>query len=309
LTALLIAALAGALAAVVAFLFWRKRFISDPLVEISRVAEHLARGEYGTRSRLPASTALGRLGSTLNLLAEKFQHDMSELGRLEQVRKEFVANVSHELRTPLAAIKAFAETLSSGAMGDAKNRAEFLREIEQNADRMERLVEDLLEISALESGKLSPAFESVDPGRAVAEAAAGLMRMAQKKQIVIRVEPFHEIPPVRADKSQLKQVLINLLDNAVKYTPEKGTIIVSAASRDRRVTVSIEDNGSGIPDADIPRIFERFYRVDKARSREMGGTGLGLSIVKHIVEAHGGSVAVQSKMGTGSTFSFTLSAA
>ena len=298
----------GAAALLAAFAFVFRRSFSRPLSAISRVAEQLARGEHGARVRLPPATQFGRLGTTLNLLAERFQHDISELRRLEQIRKEFVANVSHELRTPLATIKAFAETLHSGAVEDTENRMEFIQEIEKNADRMTRLVDDLLTISALESGKLPPAFEPVDLMRVAREVVVGLMPLAQKKLIVLRLEPFH-IPQVRADKGQLKQVLTNLLDNAVKYTAEKGTIRLTASAQDGRVTVKVEDTGCGIPSQELPRIFERFYRVDKARSREMGGTGLGLSIVKHILELHGGSVGVESAVGRGSTFRFTLPSA
>jgi len=231
---------------------------------------------------------------------------VEELRRLEQVRKEFVANVSHELRTPLATIKAYAETLREGALEDGEHRGEFVQEIERNADRMTRLVDDLLTLSALESGSMSPAFEPVDLMDVAKEVVAGMMPLAQKRQAIIRVEPFQGIPQVRADKSQLKQVFTNLLDNAVKYAGEKGIIQVSACLQDGRPTVSVRDNGCGIPSEDLPRLFERFYRVDKNRSREFGGTGLGLAIVKHIIEVHGGSVSVSSEPGAGSVFSFTL---
>ncbi|MFA6091497.1 MAG: ATP-binding protein [Elusimicrobiota bacterium] len=301
--------LLGAAASAVLAFFWLRRSMSRPIAEIAAAAERLARGEHDARVRLPPTTRLGRLGATLNLLAERFQHDISELHRLEHVRKEFVANVSHELRTPLATIKAYAETLREGALEDAENRLEFISEIEKNAERMTRLVDDLLTISALESGKMPPVFEPVDLMDIAREVVVGMMALAQKKQAIIRLETFQGIARVRADKNQLKQVLTNLIENAVKYTGEKGIISVSASMQEGRPAVSVRDNGCGIPAESIPRIFERFYRVDKNRSRESGGTGLGLAIVKHIVEVHGGSVSVESTLGEGSVFRFTLPAA
>ncbi|MBI3296935.1 MAG: hypothetical protein HYZ75_02135 [Elusimicrobia bacterium] len=232
-----------------------------------------------------------------------------ELKRLEEARREFVANVSHELRTPLASIKAYAETLSMGGLDDAANRAGFVREIEAAADRMAHLVDDLLSLAALESGRRPPVFEPLTLGTLAAEVAASLMPLAARKSIVLRVEPFHGVPQVRADRELLKRVLTNLLDNAIKYTGERGLVRLGAESEGDRVSVWVADDGPGIPPEALPRVFERFYRVDKARSRELGGTGLGLSIVKHIVEAHGGSVSAESVVGTGSTFRVTLPAA
>ena len=234
------------------------------------------------------------------------RHDIVEMRRREQLRRDFVANVSHELRTPLTSIKGFAEVLRMGALEDTERRLEFVETIEAHADRLTRLVDDLLAISSLDSGVSEPEREPLSLIKAVAEATAGLKPQAQRKQIVIRIEPFHDIPQVFADRHQLKQVLTNLVDNAIKFTPERGTIRITAAVSGNRVTVAIADNGIGIPAEDLPRIFERFYRVDKARSREVGGTGLGLSIVKHSVEAHGGQVGVESSPGGGTTFRFSL---
>lgn len=296
---------AGAAVAGLAALALHLRRVRVPIADILRTAQELAAGRHEARVRLPAQGPLGRLGATMNLLAERFQHDIAELKRLELGRREFVANVSHELRTPLASIKAYAETLAAGNVPPAEAH-DFLGEIEANADRMAKLVDDLLDLSALESGRMPPSYERLTLDKVAAEAAAGLKALATRKKIVLRVEPFHALPPVRADRHQLKQVFVNLIENAIKYTPESGTVHLRAQSSANAVTVTVEDNGVGIPEADLPRIFERFYRVDKARSRELGGSGLGLSIVKHIVEAHGGSVAAESRPGQGSRFSFTL---
>lgn len=298
---------AGAAAgAAVALLLYMRR-IHGPLREIGSMARELAAGRHEARVSAPARQALGGLGGTMNLLAERFQHDIAELRRLEQARREFVANASHELRTPLASIKAYAETLAGGPVPSAEAK-DFISEIESNAERMAKLVDDLLDLSALESGRMPPAYEPLELGGVAAEAAAGLKPLAARKQIVLRVGPFHDLPRVRADRGQIKQVLVNLLDNAVKYTPERGLVRLEGRSDGRTVTVLIEDDGAGIPAEHLPRVFERFYRADKARSRDMGGTGLGLSIVKHIIEAHGGAVAAESEPGRGSRFSFTLPA-
>ncbi|MBI3553617.1 MAG: hypothetical protein HY077_14060 [Elusimicrobia bacterium] len=301
-------AAAGLIAGLACAGLWIRLRWSKPLEGILSAAERLARGEHEARVHTEGGGDLFRLSSTLNLLAERFSHDISELKRLEGIRKDFVANVSHELRTPLATIKSFAETLSSGAIEDEEHRLEFVQEIEKSVDRMTRLVDDLLELSALESGKMPPNFEQLSLMKLASEVTASLKPLAGKKQIVLRLEPFHDIPEVRADRDQLKQVFTNLLDNAIKFSGEKGTVRIWAEAQENKTRVAISDTGIGIPDADLPRIFERFYRVDKARSRELGGTGLGLSIVKHIVELHGGSVSVASRIGQGSTFSFTLPA-
>jgi len=233
-------------------------------------------------------------------------HDITELKRLERIRKDFVANVSHELRTPIASIKGYAETLLDGALQDKEHSKEFVRIMYENSDRLAKLIEDLLDLSKIESGKMKIAFLPVDIAGAYARAAAVIANQAQQKSISLQNKIPAGMPKVMADETRLSQVLVNLLDNAVKYTPEKGTVTVTASVKDRFVQVDITDTGAGIPPNDLSRIFERFYRVDKAHSRELGGTGLGLSIVKHIVQIHGGNVRVESEPGVGSTFSFTI---
>jgi two-component system phosphate regulon sensor histidine kinase PhoR len=233
-------------------------------------------------------------------------HDITRLRKLEQVRKDFVANVSHELRTPLASIQAFAETLRRGGIDDSAHRMEFVEAIENGARRMARLIDDLLELSAIESGKRPPKLEALSLPEVAGDAARPLMHSARQRGISIDLAFPASLPLVRADRLQLLQVLTNLIDNAVKFNKDRGSVRVSAEGSPGRVFVSVADTGCGIPAEDLPRIFERFYRVDKARSRELGGTGLGLAIVKHIVEAHGGTVAVESPPGKGSIFRFTL---
>jgi two-component system phosphate regulon sensor histidine kinase PhoR len=243
----------------------------------------------------------GRLGGALLVL-----HDISRLRRLEQMRRDFVANVSHELRTPLASIKGFAETLRAGAVDDRENRLDFLRTIEEHADRLTKLVDDLLDLSAIESGHRAPRLVPTDLPALLAASARAFGPVAEERGVRLEVPPAGPLPSVKADPDQLRQILANLLDNALKYTESGGRVTVSAEPWKGGARVTVLDTGLGIPEADLPRVFERFYRVDKARAREAGGTGLGLSIVKHLVEAQGGEVSVESRQPGGSCFRFTL---
>lgn len=233
-------------------------------------------------------------------------HDITRIRQLEQMRRDFVANVSHELRTPVASIKGYAETLSSGAINDSDNRLEFVRIIEKHADRLSVLIDDLLDLSAIESGRRLPMPEPVNLTGIVQEIVQILSPQIMQRNVNVENALSSDLPVVSADKSQIRQVLTNFMDNAVKFNREKGTVRISGELQDKFIRVMIKDAGIGIPDKDLPHVFERFYRVDKARSRELGGTGLGLSIVKHIIENHGGHVGVESKLGEGSTFWFTL---
>jgi two-component system phosphate regulon sensor histidine kinase PhoR len=233
-------------------------------------------------------------------------HDVTELRRLERVRQDFVANVSHEFKTPLTAIQGFAETLLAGALDDPKNNRRFLEIIREHAARLARLTNDLLKLARIEAGKLEVQFFPVSLGELVESCADTSLLKSTRKQITLDLEVPPNLPPVRADASLLHEVLQNLLDNAIQYTPPGGKIHVSAAARNREAVVTVDDTGIGIPVVDQERIFERFYRVDAARSREAGGTGLGLSIAKHIVEAHGGRIWVESEVGRGSKFSFSV---
>ncbi|HXU21943.1 MAG TPA: ATP-binding protein [Verrucomicrobiae bacterium] len=234
-------------------------------------------------------------------------HEITEIRRLEQVRKDFVANVSHELRTPLTAIQGFAETLLNGALDDPQNNRHFIEVIRNHASRLARLTEDLLELSKIEAGKLAMDLRSV----AVADLIAPVIDLAQdlalRKPVSLNViNPAIQFPMVRGDVGLLREVLRNLLDNAIQYTPAGGRVEVSAERNGSSVVFTVADTGIGIPQAEHNRIFERFYRVDAARSREAGGTGLGLAIAKHIVEAHGGQIWLDSEIGRGSKFHFSI---
>ncbi|MFA5062612.1 MAG: ATP-binding protein [Candidatus Omnitrophota bacterium] len=232
-------------------------------------------------------------------------HDITEIRRLETIRRDFVANVSHELKTPLTSIKGFVETLLEGALDDKENNRNFLKIIQNHAERLNSLVNDLLSLSYLESKNISLEINDVNLSRVADEVILGFGSQLRKK----RIEVVNGLAPdilVKADEERIKQVFTNLIDNALKFNREKGAIKIYSEEFNGKIRVIVEDSGIGIPEKDIPRIFERFYRVDKARSRELGGTGLGLSIVKHIVELHGGMVGVESSEGSGSRFFFTL---
>ncbi len=233
-------------------------------------------------------------------------HDITRLKQLEKVRQDFVANVSHELRTPLTTIKGYAETLLDGALKEDQ-AFQFVQVIKRHTDRLTKIVEDLLMLSKIETKEFQLKIEVISLPNFIDDIIDFVKDLAEKKKISLSRNDIPSSLAVQADRSYLEQILINLLDNAVKYTPEGGRVTVSAVEKDSKdIQFSVEDNGIGIPKEDLSRIFERFYRVDKGRSKEMGGTGLGLSIVKHLVQAHGGRVWVESQLGKGSVFYFTL---
>lgn len=233
-------------------------------------------------------------------------HDITELKRLEEARKELVANVSHELRSPLTAMKGFVENLQEPGLVESE-RQRFLEIVEKNLRRMERLLADLLYLSNLELGRVELTLRPLSLTEIADEVFSTFQEEAKKKNITMENNLSSSLPPLRADHDRLSQILVNLLDNALKYTPEGGKVWLEAQLMEGgRLQIIVGDTGIGIPPAHLPRLFERFYRVDKARSRELGGTGLGLAIVKHLVLAHGGTVSVESKPGIGSRFFFTL---
>lgn len=233
-------------------------------------------------------------------------HEVTRLKELENLRTEFVANVSHELRTPLSSIKGSAETLLDGAMNDPVQAARFLQKIDKNSDRLLFLIEDLLVISRLESGQVALNLHPVDLHELAQRVLDDLAPRAAARQTTLE-NGIESALVVWADADRLQQVLSNLADNAIKYGKSPGRVVIEARESDAdTVEVSVTDDGPGIPPEAIGRVFERFYRVDRARSRESGGTGLGLSIVKHIVQAHGGEAGVRSELHKGSTFYFTV---
>jgi two-component system, OmpR family, phosphate regulon sensor histidine kinase PhoR len=233
-------------------------------------------------------------------------HDITELRKLERVRRDFVANVSHELRTPLTAIQGFAETLLGGAIDDPQNRGRFLEIILEHSRRLARLTEDLLMLSKMDAERLELEFSRIGVAQFIESCVETVQHRASERDLRISVNMPQRLPDIAGDRRRLAEVLQNLLDNALQYTLSGGLIMVSAEAAEDEVVFTVSDTGIGIPRADQPRIFERFYRVDVARSREVGGTGLGLSIAKHLVDAHGGRIWVESEVGRGSQFHFSV---
>ena len=304
-------ALAFLPAILIAALF--SRWISARVAAIMSHAGELARGNF--RARLPqtGSSEFAQLAVTLNETAgnfqktvEQLQREHAELERVERIRKDFVINVSHELRTPLASIQGYTETLIDGALNDPLHNMRFLGIIRHNAERLARITEDLLTLSRIEQKRRTFEFEPHLVNGLLHDALELIAPVAEKRDIHLELEPAPPDSEAWCDSEAVSQILSNLLDNAIKYTPPGGRITVGASPRDGSMELFVRDTGIGIPPEELPRLFERFYRVDKARSRELGGTGLGLSIVKHLVAAHGGATRVESRLNQGSTFFFTL---
>ncbi len=281
-----------------------------PLVETLRDPNVLAVVAETLRSRemriaIARSLAPGRsfqvtTGPMPGIGAVVVLHDITEIERVEKTRRDFIANVSHELRTPLTSILGYTETLLDGG-----TQHEFLEVIQRNAARMSRLTEDLLTLARVESGEQKLTLESVPPAEAIAEAAAAFKAHADATGVTIETQ-IGEVPDVKADRDALQQVLANLIENALRYAAEGKRLLIGAARVDGDVEFFVRDFGPGIASEHLPRLFERFYRVNRDRSRQTGGTGLGLAIVKHIVLNHGGSVRAESRLGSGCTFYFTL---
>jgi two-component system phosphate regulon sensor histidine kinase PhoR len=232
--------------------------------------------------------------------------DITQMRKLEQVRNEFAANVSHEMKTPLTSIKGFVETLQEGAVDDPEMARKFLRIIMLEADRLTRLINDILTVSKLESGKHDAPNERIRLDELTQDVSDMLTILASQKEVEIRYKRPAEPVVIMGNLDRVEQMLINLIENAIKYNRQGGTVTVSIFTGADTVALSISDTGVGIPEEHIPRLFERFYRADKGRSRSMGGTGLGLSIVKHIVKSMNGTIEVHSKLGEGTEFLVTM---
>lgn len=312
---LLSIALAFIPAVLLAALFARR--VSAHLGSIIDYAGELAKGNFqarlpqgGTNELAILSLQLNETGEKLQKMFEQLQQERAKLEKLERIRKDFVINVSHELRTPLASIQGYTDTLLDGALHDPANNVRFLSIIRQNAERLTRLTADLLTLSRIELAMHKFSFASYRISTLLTDAMDSMRPLSDNKNIVLRLEAGLPETEVFCDAEAVHQILSNLVDNAVKYTSPGGSITVGAQRRDGKgsdfLEVYVRDTGTGIPTEDLPRLFERFYRVDKARSRELGGTGLGLAIVKHLVLAQGGEVRVESELHIGSAFYFTL---
>lgn len=251
------------------------------------------------------SDPIERFNEEIIHLSNERQREVEQLKKLENYRKEFLGNVSHELKTPIFNIQGYISTLIDGGINDPKINMDYLKRADKSVDRMIHIIDDLETISQLESGTLSLDIENYNLVEQIHDVISQIELMASKKNVTITVHAPEKVK-VAADRFRMRQVFANLVTNSIKYGKDGGETIVTVNEEKERVKISISDNGIGIEAKHLPRLFERFYRVDKGRSREQGGTGLGLSIVKHIIEAHDQSISVSSEFGKGTTFEFTL---
>lgn len=283
--------------------------IFKEVTKIYRVLERLKEGgkAISPKSQLDFNNPFRSINKELFSYASMKQREIEDLKKMEAFRREFVADVSHELKTPIFSAQGYIHTLLDGAVEDKAVRLKFLRRAGRSLDRLDRLVQDLLTLSRIETGAVKMNFVNVNILEIAEEVVDQLEDKAIKKKIdVTFAKEFKDPIFVYADAEKIYQVMLNLVSNAVKYSKDEGSIIIDFEQSKQDVTIFIKDNGKGIPPEDIKRIFERFYRVEKSRSKEKGGTGLGLAIVKHIIEAHNSKVMVTSTVGKGSVFSFKL---
>jgi len=276
------------------------------ILEIGEIVKDIKAGDLDRKLPVRTDDEIGRLAELINEMTDKLKEDITQLRRLERFRSEFLGNVSHELRTPIFSLKGFLETLSDGALEDPTVNRTFLEKAYHHASRLDILLTDLIEISRIESGDMKMSFRYFDVTSFLRHVRDDFIDEAGRKEQTIIVSPDSGEIKAFGDKDRLRQALESIVENAIKYSQSNAQILLKAVDGHDSVTIAISDNGPGIPPEHLPRIFERFYRVDKNRSREVGGTGLGLAIAKHIVEAHGSHIHVQSTVGGGSTFVFQL---
>jgi len=278
-----------------------------PITNLTRAAERVAGGDFDQKLESTARDEIGTLTNTFNDMAGQLEDTLDTLRKSEAMRREFVANVSHELRTPITSIRSYAETLAENAESlPPETEKEFLGVIVKESDRMTKIVQDLLTLSRFDAGSFEMKMEEFSFERSVRDVYNAMLLEAQRHHHDFILDIKNDPGTVRGDRARIEQVLINFVSNAVKYTANGGRILLSAGRTDDVVWASVRDNGIGIPKEDAEHVFERFYRVDKARSRESGGTGLGLSIANEIVTRHGGRIELHSRLGKGTTITVTL---
>lgn len=283
------------------------RRVASPIVDIARGVEEIRGGNFDARLVVRSNDEIGVLARAVNEMVERLKVDIIQLRKLERVRSEFLGNVSHELRTPIFSLQGYLETLMNGAVDDPKVNRAFLQKAYDHATRLNTLLGDLITISQIESGEMKLSFRYFNLKEFLQSIVSDFTPIAGHNgvHLSLEVQTADELN-VFGDKERLSVALGNLIENAIKYNTKGGKVAVTSNEEGGRVNIAVSDTGVGIGEEHLSRIFERFYRVDKNRSRDVGGTGLGLAIVKHIVEAHDSEVKVQSEIGKGSTFSFTL---
>nr|BAL52743.1 histidine kinase [uncultured Chloroflexota bacterium] len=276
---------------------WLSMRIVSPLQELTRASQRIAQGHYGERVQVDGDDEIAELAHHFNSMAE-------QLEQVEARRRQLIADVSHELRTPLTTIKGYMEGLIDGIL---PSTAETFHQVYQEADRLSRLVDDLQELSRVEAGAIALQFRPVAIAQVAATVRKRLGPQIEAQGLSLEVNVPADLPPVRADEDRLIQVLTNLVGNAIKFTPSGGRIAIEAEKRGNEVYLSVQDTGIGIPAEHLPYIFDRFYRVERSRSRSTGGSGIGLTIARHLIEAHGGRIWAESKgEGKGSRFTIAL---
>lgn len=288
--------------AMVSYLSWS---ISRPLRQIERTASEISRGNYAERVRVETADEISDLAKTINTLAERLERVEQERHHLEQVRNDFLANVSHELRTPLTAIQGFLEALQDGLVEDEEARQKYYAVMYAETLQVNRLVDDLFDLMKLENNEVALARFPLNAGEVLQKVAFAFQPQAEEKGLELVVEVPESLPRIYADKDRFAQIVKNLLNNALKFT-EAGEIRLSTSAADGWVQFSVRDTGIGISADDLPRIWERFFKVDRGRSKKNKGTGLGLAIVKELVELHDGTIEVESALGEGTTFHFWI---
>ncbi len=288
--------------------YWTSDKLTNPIQELTRVAESVKLGDLEAHFKSSGRDEIGKLADLLNEMLDKLRDDLVQMRKLEKVRSQFLGNVSHELRTPIFAVQGYLETLLDANIADTKTQKEFIAKAYHQAVRLNNLLTDLIDISRIESGEMKLNFRDFDVKQWLIKQVEDMQGKAQESGITVTLQANHWQPNVSVlgDQERLTQVIVNIVENAIKYNVPHGKVEIGYRVNSKEVEIFVSDTGRGIPEEHIPRIFERFYRVDKERSRAVGGTGLGLAIVKHIVEAHGSRVKVESEMGKGSTFSFNL---
>jgi histidine kinase len=303
--ALAVAASAAFVFAVVLSIFVSRRVVS-PVQEMQRASRRIADGHYDERVGIPGNGVREQLDE-LGRLALSFNQMAARLAETEAIRRDLIGNVAHELRTPLTTIKGYMEGMIDGVL---PAEAETFQQVYREADRLQRLVRDLQELSRVEAGAVELDLRPAPVSRLVESVVARLSRQFEDKGVALMTETARDLPPVLVDQDRINQVLLNLVGNALQYTPPGGQVRIQAQREDDVVRLAVTDTGIGIEPVHLPHIFERFYRVDKSRSRAGGGSGIGLTIARHLVKAHGGELeATSAGLGMGSTFSFTLPAA
>jgi signal transduction histidine kinase len=286
--------IAAGIALAMAFLLSQR--ILAPIKALTSAAKRLGSGDFSQRVDVKDKSEIGELANTFNSMT-------SDLERAEQLRKNLVADVAHELRTPLTNLRGYLEALSDGVI---EPDAETIRTLDEEASLLSRLVDDLQELSIAEAGQLKLVCQPEDVTELINQVVNSVQAQATNRGVSITVEPSDSLPLINVDAHRIRQILRNLLNNAIFHTPKEGNITIAIRQKDDFIEIAVTDTGEGIPPDSLPSIFERFYRVDKSRSRATGGTGLGLTITKRLVEAHGGSISVHSELGKGSCFTLTL---